>query len=413
MRLWRWGAAAAMMALAACTQAPPPADRLTLQPVAFADLPGWSEDSVAAAMPALRRSCDRFLALPADRAIGQDGLAGTAADWQAPCGALRRIAADDHAALRNWLADWFLPYRAANNDRSEGLFTGYYLAQLRGSRRPGGAYTVPIFSRPADLVTIELGQFKPEWKDQSVVGRVKDGKVRPYPARAEIDGGALGDAAAPLLWVDDPLDALLLHIQGSGRVLLDDGTVTTVGYAANNGHPFVGIGRVLLDSGKIAPEQASMQSIIAWLRAHPEEAPALLATNPRYIFFRELKGDGAVGAFGVPLTVERSLAVDARFVPLGIPVWLASRDPDGLPLHRLMVAQDAGAAIKGPVRGDFYWGYGATAFDKAGRMKSRGEYFLLLPRHRTARMAADDLAIQVGEAHPWLGASAVGVVAVP
>lgn len=412
MRLWRASVAALMVALASCTQAPPPADRLNLRPVAFAELPGWSADDVAAALPALRRSCERFLALPTDRAVGQDGLAGTAGDWQAPCGALRRVAVADHAALRAWMTEWFLPFRAANNDRSEGLFTGYYLAQLRGSRQPGGAYTVPIFGRPADLVTIDLGQFKPEWKNQSVVGRVRDGKVRPYPPRAEIDGGALGDAA-PIIWVDDPLDALLLHIQGSGRVALDDGTVVHIGYAASNGHPFVGIGRVLLDSGKIPPDQASMQSIIAWLRAHPREAPALLATNPRYIFFRELKGDGPVGAFGVPLTPERSLAVDVRFVPLGVPVWLATRDPDGAPLNRLMVAQDAGAAINGPVRGDFYWGHGDAAFDKAGRMKSRGEYFLLLPRHRTVRTAAGDLAISGGEVHPRSGASPAGGVAAP
>lgn len=400
MRWWRLAAGAALLALASCAEAPPPADRLTLQRVDFSSLPGWRDDRVAEALPALRRSCARLLALPPERPVGPRDLGGTGADWRPPCNALNGVPDGDEAAVRAWLAAWFVPYRAANNGRSDGLFTGYYVAELRGSRQAGGRYTVPIHGRPSDLVTVDLGQFKPAWKGETITGQLAAGKLRPYPTRAEIERGALDGMAQPILWVDDPLDALLLHIQGSGRVTLDDGGTAHVGFAASNGQPFLGIGRLLLDTGRIRPGEASMQSILAWLRAHPDEAPGLLARNGRYIFFRELEGEGPIGAQGVALTPERSLAVDLRHVPLGIPLWLSARDPDGRPLDRLMVAQDTGSAITGPVRGDFFWGFGAAAFEKAGRMKSRGEYYLLLPRATAPAMSGRGLAIAAAGEHP-------------
>ncbi len=366
--------------------AEPPTDRLTLTPVAFTDLPGWRDDAVAEALPALLRSCALLANRAPDRAVGRDGVGGTVADWLPACGAARRVPAGDDQAARAYFETWFQPYAAG----SDGLFTGYYESELNGALEPDARYRYPIHGRPADLVTVDLDAFLPDAKLPDLVGRVAGGKVVPYPRRAEIDGGALGAAAPVVAWADDPVDVLLLHIQGSGRLNLPDGRTLRVGYAASNGHKFVGITRTLLDHGKLGRNQATMQDTAAWLRANPEQAAALIQENPRYIFFRLFEGDGPLGAQGVPLTPLRSMAVDPAHVPLGVPLWLDTRDPDGRPLRRLMLAQDTGSAIKGPVRGDFFWGHGDEAFHNAGRMKSRGTYYLLLPAAKASRLAQTD-----------------------
>lgn len=371
----------AVAVLAGCPQPEPPPERLTLTPAAFADLPGWADDRPAEALPALLRSCAVFLAQPADKPIGRDG--GRAGDWRAPCTAARMVPAADDTAVRRFLETWFQPWRASGGDKADGLFTGYYEAELRGATQRDARYRHPIYGRPADLVTIDLKRFDLD-KSDTLIGRVDGGKVVPYPRRAEIDRGALGPQASVLLWAEDPVDVLLLHIQGSGRVTLPDGLVKRVGFAISNGHRFVGIGKTLIERGKLSKDNSSMQAVVAWLKANPDEATALVAENPRYIFFRILDGEGPQGAQGVALTAGRSLAVDLEHVPLGVPLWLDTHDPDGKPLRRLMLAQDTGSAIKGPIRGDFFWGAGAGAFDKAGRMKSRGGYWLLLPRRDVA-----------------------------
>ena len=371
-------AMAAALGLAACAPlssppAPPPAAPppvIGLVPVTFADLPGWSADSHARVLPALRRSCQRISQLPSGQAIGRDG--GVAGDWLAPCGALRSLAEGNDGEARGFFETWFTPFRVLANGQAEGLFTGYYEAELRGARRPDRRYRVPIYARP-DGLAADNGD---------------NGGRAPYYTRAEIEAGALKGGARELLWVDDPVDAHILHIQGSGRIAMDDGTVVRVGFAASNGHPFVGLGRILQTHGLLQPGDTTMQAVRAWLKSHPAEAPALMAENPRYVFFRVVTGDGPIGASGVALTAGRSLAVDPRFVAYGTPLWLDAKDPDGQPLRRLMVAQDTGAAIKGPVRGDVFWGSGEPAMDIAGRMKSRGGYFLLLPRNRTMPVAA-------------------------
>jgi membrane-bound lytic murein transglycosylase A len=188
-----------------------------------------------------------------------------------------------------------------------------------------------------------------------------------------------------LVWVADPIDAFFLHIQGSGLIRFADGSMMQVGYAAKNGRPFVAIGRTLLDQGELEKGQVSTQSIKAWLRAHPDRASSIMYMNPSYIFYREIKGDGPIGAQGVALTAGRSLAVDTKLMPLGAPIWLDTSWPAGTPeasqsLQRLMVTQDTGGAIKGAVRGDIFFGSGEQALDYAGRMKQPGRYYLLLPR---------------------------------
>ncbi len=246
---------------------------------------------------------------------------------------------------------------------------------------PGDGYDVPLYRRPPDLVTAKLGRFRADLVGLSVVGRVEDGALGPYPDRVEIEDGALAGQGLEFLWVDDPVDAFFLQVQGSGRVLLPDGSTLRVAFAASNGRTFYAIGRALIEDDKIPRDQVSMQSIRDWLRANPETARAYMRRNPRYIFFRTIEGDGPVGAQGVALTAGRSLAVDPHHLALGLPLWLDTTLPGGAgPLRRLMVTQDTGGAIKGPVRGDFYWGSGEAALAQAGRMKERGVYYILLPR---------------------------------
>lgn len=377
------------MVLSACVPvAKPPSepDRLTLHPVAFEQLPGWQQDAAAAALPAVLKSCERLVRLPLDRSIGLDGIGGVAGDWYGPCSAAGKVAAGDHAAARNYFEQWFAPHKATNNGNADGLFTGYFEPEIKGSKHRRGRFTVPIYGKPADAVSIDLGRFRPEWRGEQLVGRLNGSRLDPYPSRADIEAGAIEDKAPVLLWTDDAVDLHIMHIQGSGRVKLDDGSVVRLGVAGSNGHKFVGVGRVLKEQGRL--DDSSMPAIRAWLKGNPAEAAAVLAKNPRYIFYTANAGDGPLGTEGVALTAERSLAVDQKFIPLGLPVWLDTVDPAGKPLRRVMVAQDTGSAIKGPVRGDFFWGPGEAAFDKAGRMKSRGQYYLLLPRHRSPRLAA-------------------------
>lgn len=379
--------------LAACGKEPPPPtppEGLRLTPVAFQDIPGWRDDAVSEALPALLRTCARLARVPADRMVSARetaAVAGTAAEWRAPCAPLAQAADGGGAAARAVLQAWYRPFRAEAGNAETGLVTGYYEAELTGALEPNGRATAPIYARPRDLVTADLGAFAPELGGKRVVGRVVDGALRPYLTRAEIEAGALDGRARPLLWADDPIDVFFLQVQGSGKVRLEDGSERRIGFAASNGHDFTAIGRLLLDEGKVPREQASMQGIRQWLRDNPREAQAVMARNKRYIFFRWIDGDGPIGAEGVALTPGRSLAIDPSLVPLGTPLFIDTADPvDGAPLRRLMVAQDSGAAIKGPLRADFFWGSGDAALAYAGGMKQQARFYLLLPKAVAARV---------------------------
>jgi membrane-bound lytic murein transglycosylase A len=341
--------------------------------VRFADLPGWRDDDVAAALPAFRRSCAALQKLDDTAPVGPDG---TAADWRGPCAEAATIQLQ---AARNFFEADFTPWLAADNGEPQGLFTGYFEPELRGSRTPGGAFKTPLLRRPPDLVAADLGLFRPGWRGERIAGRVVDGRLVPYPTRAEIERGALDRQNLAFLWVDDPVDAFVLSIQGSGRVRLGDGTLVNVGYDGANGRPYVALGRLLIERGEMRREDVTLAAIRAWLAAHPAEAQDLMDENPSYVFFREIKGDAPIGSEGVALTAGRSLAVDPGFLPLGVPLWLDVAQ-DGVTLRRLVVAQDTGGAIRGPVRGDLFCGFGPAAEAQAGRMRATGAYYVLLPR---------------------------------
>ena len=384
---------AACIAISGCQTVPPPppppvsvpptatSPRAVFTPAAWSDLPGFAADPVAAAWPAFVIGCRALLANPKTQPL-----------WQAPCAEGMRIDGANSDAVRAFFAAHFSPYRIAAPDGNDvGLVTGYYEPLLAGSRASTAQFTIPLHAPPDDLLTIEIADLYPELKDKRVRGRVDGKKVVPYWSRAELERGASSLAGRALVYVADPVEAFFLEIQGSGRIALTDGSVIRLNYANQNGHPYRSIGRVLSDRGDLPLERTSLQGINAWAKANPDKLRALLDENPSYVFFREIAApppgsldaliDGPLGSLGVPLLAGRTIAVDARAIPLGAPVFLATTQPlSDAPLARLTLAQDTGGAIRGPVRADFFWGFGPEAGREAGRMRQQGRMWLLWPK---------------------------------
>lgn len=335
----------------------------------FNDLPGWQQDDVREAWPAFQASCSTL----------RNKL-----DWSEVCQAAKDVDASDVVAVRAYFETYFAPYQVANADEStEGLITGYYEPLLQGARKRGGKYQTPLYRAPADLLTIDMSSLYPELKNMRLRGRVVGNKVIPYFTRAQILPAVAGNE---IVWVDDVIDAFFLEIQGSGRVYLPESNETIrVAYGDQNGHPYKSIGRYLVDQGEMKLEQASAQGIREWILKNPSRQDEVLNANPSVVFFKEEKiADPAIGpkgALGVPLTAQRSIAIDAQFNTLGAPVFIATTYPNSAtPLQRLVMAQDTGGAIRGAVRADFFWGFGHQAGEQAGRMKQRGSLWLLLPK---------------------------------
>jgi membrane-bound lytic murein transglycosylase A len=342
--------------------------RLSLTTTGFAALEGWMADRTEAAIPAFLRSCTRFLSAPdtAPFALSVDGSAfGRIGDWRPLCREAAGLRPGDGAAARRFFETRFAPLSVADYRDEQGLFTGYFEIELRGSRRRGGRFQTPIYRRPPDPT------------------------LATRYARAEIDAGALAGHDLAFVWVDNPIDAFFLQIQGSGTVRCGDGRIIRLGYDGDNGRAYVPIGRLLVERGEIPRNRLSMAAIRAWMLRYPKRGASLRREDPSYVYFRELHGAGPVGAEQVVLTPERSIAVDPAFVPLGAPVWLQAEERfrPAEDVRRLVVAQDAGGAIKGPVRGDLFWGTGAEAGREAGAMDAYGRYFILVPRRVAARAA--------------------------
>ena len=353
----------------------PPVSAKPLQAAQWTDLPGWQNDDLSAAWPVFLQSC-RALSSRREWAL-----------WQGVCDAAKTLPSTDQHAVRQFFETRFAPFLLVGPDANpSGLITGYYEPLLRASRTRSQSFAQPLLGVPPDLLSIDLSSVVPELKNLRLRGRLQGNKIVPYFSRAEIvntqNSADINDHV--LFWVDDPIELFFLQIQGSGRLRLPDGSLVRVGYADQNGHPYRSIGRVLIERGALKAEQASMQGIQAWARANPHELEELLNSNPSYVFFRELpngkNSDGPLGALGVPLVAERSIAVDPRTTPLGAPVFLDTTEPNSKNLlQRLVFAQDTGGAIRGVVRADFFWGFGAEAGRYAGRMKQSGKMWLLLP----------------------------------
>jgi len=384
-------ALALLVLLPSCEEAPE-VPELKLKPASFRDLPGWPEQEISALAPAFRKSCARILRAPSARPFGPLEQAGTYGDWQPLCAAFEALPAGNPQALQTFFEANFTPYQVLAGKEATGLFTGYYESSLHGSRTQQGPYQYPLYKRPDDLVMVHLGQFREDLKGRRIAGRVINGTLKPYEAREEIVNGDWPHNDEVLLWVDNPIDAFFVQIQGSGLVELDDGTLMRIGYAGQNGHPYYAIGRELIKREHLTKEDVSMQSIRRWLAANPEEGAEIMNTNASYVFFRELSGDGPKGGSGVELTPKRSLAIDRTLLSYGLPLWVDIAHPvRGQPnLQKLMIAQDTGGAIRGPVRGDVFWGHGKLAEQLAGQMKSKGRYWVLLPRGLDAKTGSKE-----------------------
>lgn len=355
------------------------------------DLPGWDADNLEQVWEGFLRNC-RGLMRPTGGSLTAPARAAPR-DWQPVCAIAadpaRAPAAGDTAAVRQFLQTYLQPWRVLGTDGkpAANTVTGYYEPLVRGSREQGGKYQWPLYAVPKDLLVIDLGGLYPELAGKRVRGKLEGRRVVPYNTREQINAGA--EKPAVLAWIDDPVDAFFLQIQGSGRVALTGGPgagdTIRLAYADHNGHPYGSVGKWLADKGELPLAQTSMQNIRLWAQRNPGRVNEMLNVNPAMVFFSEEAiadpSAGPRGAYGVPLTEARSVAVDASFVPLGTPVFLATTRPASqTAMNRLVFAQDTGAAIKGAARTDFYWGHGDAAGEQAGRMKQRGQMWVLWPK---------------------------------
>ncbi|SCK07429.1 murein transglycosylase A [Vogesella sp. LIG4] len=404
--------------LAACASYPPlttSTSQVRYQSAQFADLPGWGGPLAGESLTALKASCRTLQGRP---------------QWQGICADSGSIDAANPQAVRSFYESRFTPWQLLDSGKDSGLITGYYEPLLAGSRSKSAQTPYPVYGTPADLyvlditaeqrvqpqlvarrssgnrlqllpgksvagsgeIQISLADFVTDNRTRALKGRIDGNRLLPYYTRAEINAGKGNDKMPVLAWVEDETELFFLQVQGSGRIQLEDGSFIRVGYADQNGHGYKSIGRWLVDQGQMRLEDVSMQNIKAWISAHPQRRAELFAANPSYVFFKPLPANdsGPLGALGVPLTSGYSVAVDPRYIPLGAPVYLATTWPlDGTPqpLNRLVHAQDTGGAIRGGVRADFFFGYGAEAGMYAGRMKQSGKLWLLLPNGMTPAAA--------------------------
>lgn len=331
-------------------------------------LPSWQDVDLKTSLTAFVTGCARLK---------------KRSEWQKVCVEAASLQRENSTVIRQFFENNFTPYQLFNDDGSaDGLVTGYYEARLRGSRVRTERFKYPIYGMPNDLLTIDLGSSYSELKELRLRGRVEGNKVVSYYTRGEIDAGKANLDSKILFWTDNIVELFFLQVQGSGRLEMPDGSLIKLGFAEHNGLPYVSIGKKLIEMGELKASEASMQGIKRWAERNPDRLYPLLASNPRYVFFRELGDDtvNPIGALGVPLTDEHSIAVDKHSIPLGAPVFLATTYPNtDKPLNRLMAAQDVGGAIKGRVRADFFWGFGDEAAKQAGKMKQKGKIWVLFP----------------------------------
>lgn len=374
------GLAVAALLAACSTATPPPTEPAVavgikvpkgpgpaLTQIGYDQLPGWLIDRHSAAIPSFLAGCARMVG----QNLGGRGEAasrgGSSVSWRNACVAAATVPPGDDPAARAFFERHFQPWIASIDGSAQGKFTGYYEPELRGSRQRGGVYQTPLLRSPGPGRSL---------------------------SRAQIVAGGLSKQRLELLYVSNPIDGFFLEIQGAGRVRLPDGRDIRVSYAGQNGHSYVPIGRILVERGELKLEDVTLQSIRAWLIAHPKQAPALMNMNPSYVFFREIPGtapeQGPPGALGAPLTPMRSIAVDRSFIPMGAPVWIETTDPvTAAPIRQIMMAQDVGGAIKGAVRADIFFGWGAAAEERAGRMNKSGAAYVFLPRDVSVPIAAN------------------------
>ena len=361
------------------------ANAVRLTRAAFSDLPDWKTARFDAALAAFRRGCAPLKKKDPAAAMGGAGYAGKVGDWLPLCDAASNAIGGD---VRAFLESRFTPYAISDGDKPEGLFTGYYEPEILAAPTRGGIYQTPVYGLPDDWVRFDLGEFDAALAGQHAIAQVRDHTLQQYPERAAIN--AAPPKGPVLLWAADPVTVFFLQIQGSGRARFPDGSSVRLAYAGANGQPYTAIGRTLIAEGQLTRENVSLQSIRAWLLAHPDDARRVMETDKSYVFFLRTGIDdpalGSTGTLGVNLTPLASLAVDAKRNALGALYFVAADGPD--PVHALVTAQDTGGAIKGAVRGDIFFGFGDKAEERAGHMNAPGRLFVLLPNTIAARIGA-------------------------
>jgi membrane-bound lytic murein transglycosylase A len=345
-----------------------------LKATSWEALDGFEQEQANQSWPAWMQSCSTLTNKPI---------------WQTACNAATVIHKQysgnpPNEVIKNYYKQYFKVYQATNIDGTDsGMITGYYEPVLKGSRTQSAQFPYPLYQKPDDLITVELDSLYPDLKFKRVRGRLVGNKLVPYYNRAEIEGLSSPLKGREFMYIDDIIDVFFLQIQGSGLVQLDNGEQVHIGYADQNGHTYNSIGRLLVERGEITLDKASMQGIKNWARNNLPKLRELLNQNPSYVFFRELPANlpGPLGALGVPILAEKSIAVDPKYIPLGAPVFLSTTEPNSTkPMKKLVMAQDTGGAIKGGVRADFFWGAGNEAGARAGAMKQTGKIWVLLPK---------------------------------
>jgi len=333
-------------------------NQVGIVPTSFNEIAGWTDDKQDEALAAFRRSCPKLTTSPESKILTDGGQKTvTPGEWKQICDNAAAVKEGDARAARRFFEENFRPVVV----QARGNFTGYFEPDLRGSRAPSRLFTVPVYRRPTDL------------KDQ------------PYYTRAEIEQGALKGKGLEIAWVQDPIALFEVQVQGSGRIHLAEGGTLSLGFDGSNNRPYTALAGVLAEMGVMKREDATWPAIRDWLKRHPQQGREVMRKNERYIFFKDTRSGAAAGSEGVPLTAQRSIAVDVAFTPYGTPIWIDTYRPvAGKPgnneaYRRLMIAQDTGTAIKGAGRGDVFFGSGAQASDWAGRMVGSGRAIVLVP----------------------------------
>ena len=351
-----------------------------LSKTTFNKLNDWEDDNLYLFDKTIKSVCSVIVTNPNNR-IKSNKFEYGLSEYKKHCKKIVKI--DNNKSLKKYIERNFEPYLVVYNGESLGKFTSYYEAEIRGSFEKKGKYKYPIYGKPNDLIEINLKDFDSSLPNQRLVGRVENGKLVKYYTRKEIDEGWLD--APVILWGDNPVDIYLMQIQGAAVATLDDGRKIRVGYADNNGHKFRGIGSILLEKGLIEPKDASMVKIREWLEDNGNKAKKNMLLNDRFIFHKIVDAEGPIGAMGLPLFAGRSMAVDRDFIPLGTMLWLETDSPDGK-IKKLVMAEDVGSAIKGAIRGDYFWGHGDEALEYAGKMNAKGRYYVILPKNTEVKV---------------------------
>lgn len=355
-------------------ESPKPLSDLELKKVSFDELKGWDNDDVTLAKDAFLRSCER-LQHKTSQYIGNSEIKISSTDFKNIC-----LKAKNNTELnfRQFVEDNFTPYLVIYKGSSKGRFTAYYEPQIMVSANQTDKYKYPIHAKPLDMIEFNPNDFDASLPSKQLVGRILNNKLVPYFSREEINAGK-GNVPV-LLWSDSLVDVFVMHIQGPAVAVFEDGRKIRISYAGTNGLPFTGIGSLLLKNNEIKPAEASMGKIKEWLLKNKQKAVLYMNQNKRYVFHQLIGASGPLGALNVPLAAGRSMAVDTNFVPLGALLWVDTILPDGSPLQKLVNAQDVGGAIKGAIRGDYFWGSGGDEIlEKAGKMNSEGSYYIFIP----------------------------------